>query len=131
MIGSPTAIQGFSAPTAARAEGRHEVAFADVMRRARGGATEEDVREAAEDLVANAFLAPVLRQIRESSDAAPPFQPTPAEKQFGQLLDIETARQIVRKSELPIVERLTETFERLRARQDETGGGLGAEGVVA
>ncbi len=128
MIGSPTAIQGLSVAPEARADARHEVAFADVMRKARGGASEAEVRQAAEDLVANAFLAPVLRQIRETSDAAPPFQPTPAEKQFGQMLDLETARQIVRKSELPIVQRLTETFEALRARS----GGLGdGEGVLA
>lgn len=127
MIGSPTAISGLSVPTGVEAVARSEPAFADVMRRARGAAGTDEVREAAEDLVANAFIAPVLRQIRETSDAAPPFQPTPAEKQFGQMLDAETARQIVRKSRLPLVDRLTETFERLHARRSS----LGAEGVIA
>lgn len=89
------------------------------MRQARGVASRDDVRQAAEDLVANAFIAPVLRQMRETSDAAPPFQQTPAEKQFGQMLDIETARQIVRKADLPIVHRLSETFEQYRSRAPE------------
>ncbi len=120
MIASSISRAGLStaavAPTAAQADARHEVAFADIMRRARGGASADEVRTAAEDLVANAFIAPVLRQMRETSDAAPPFQQTPAEKQFGQMLDAETARQIVRKSDLPLVDRLAQTFDALRTR---------------
>lgn len=125
----PTSTLGSSAlaPTVT-ADARNDVAFADVMRKAQGGASDADVREAAEDLVANAFIAPVLRQLRETSDAAPPFQQTPAEKQFGQMLDAETARQIVRKSDLPLVDRLAETFEQLRARSTGLGSG---DGVTA
>lgn len=125
---TPTIPTGMSLLPPAAPDARHEVAFADVMRKAQGGTSEADVREAAEDLVANAFIAPVLRQIRETSDAAPPFQPTPAEKQFGQMLDAETARQIVRKSRLPLVDRLTDTFEQLRARSGEPRN---SEGVLA
>lgn len=119
MMTSPTtassqlSFAGIGAGTTSAAE---NPVFADVMRQAAGGARPEEVRTAAEDLVANAFIAPVLRQMRETSDAAPPFQQTPAEKQFGQLLDAETARQIVRKSDLPLVDRLAKTFEALGAR---------------
>jgi hypothetical protein len=128
MIQAPTTLSSSAlAPTIA-ADARNDVAFADVMRQAQGGASEADVRTAAEDLVANAFIAPVLRQLRETSDAAPPFQQTPAEKQFGQMLDAETARQIVRKSNLPLVDRLADTFEQLRSRSTGLGGG---EGVIA
>ncbi|MEL6796706.1 MAG: hypothetical protein AAFO89_07760 [Planctomycetota bacterium] len=124
MIEPPST--GIATPLAAttQADARNDVAFADIMRQARGAASVDDVRQAAEDLVANAFIAPVLRQMRETSDAAPPFQQTPSEKQFGQMLDIETARQIVRKSDLPIVDRLTQTFEQLQARSIDLREGI-------
>ncbi|MEM8756441.1 MAG: hypothetical protein AAGF47_01495 [Planctomycetota bacterium] len=101
-----------------------ENAFRDLLAKARSaagasgrasGGTDE-VRASAEQLVSTAFIAPILKQIRESSDAAPPFQQTPAEKQFGSMLDAKTAESIVRASNLPIVDRLTATFRELAAR---------------
>ena len=124
MIAPPSAAIATPLSATTQANARNDVAFADIMRQARGAASVDDVRQAAEDLVANAFIAPVLRQMRETSDAAPPFQQTPAEKQFGQMLDIETARQIVRKSDLPIVDRLTQTFEQLQARSIDLREGI-------
>lgn len=90
--------------------------FRDLLARAQSAGKTDEVRDAAEQLVSTAFIAPVLRQIRESSEAAPPFQPTPAEKQFGSMLDAQTAQAIVQASDLPIVERLTETFRELASR---------------
>ncbi|MEM1071768.1 MAG: hypothetical protein AAGH71_02965 [Planctomycetota bacterium] len=87
--------------------------------------TRDDVRASAEQLVANAFIAPILRDVRESSQAAPPFQPTPAEKQFGSMLDATTAREIVRSADLPLVDRLTETFASLNRRSEAVRGGTG------
>jgi hypothetical protein len=92
-------------PAVSAAEG-----FADALRRASRGRPGQ-TREAAEQLVATAFIAPVLRQLREFSDAAPPFKQTQAEKQFGQLLDMRTAEQIVRRADLPIVRQITATLE--------------------
>ena len=84
--------------------------FAELVERARRGAGTNEIRTAAEQLVSATFILPVLTQVRESSMAAPPFAPTPGEKQFGSMLDQKIADEIVRSSRLPIVERLTRDF---------------------
>ena len=87
-------------------------------------------RQAAEDFVAMAFVEPLLSQLRESNDAAPPFAPGPAERQFGEIMDQVLSRQIVRGSNFPLVDRLesdmSQRSEALRATRRSL-----AEGVVA
>ncbi len=92
--------------------------FRDVLAGAVGNRTGGDVRtqlatdatqrarEAAQDFVAIAFVAPVLKQLRDSNNAAPPFAPGAAEKQFGSLMDEQVARQVVRASHFPLVDRV-------------------------
>lgn len=65
-----------------------------------------ETREAAEALVAKTFIEPILAQMRESTDAAPPFAPTQAEKQFRALADAQLAQSVVERAHLPIVDRL-------------------------
>lgn len=84
--------------------------FAELYERARSGLSSDKIREAAEQLVSATFITPVLSQVRESGMAAPPFAPTPGEKQFGALLDQRIADEIVKSSSLPIVDRLTRDF---------------------
>lgn len=67
-------------------------------------------RDAAEGLVATSFIKPILKQVRESNNAPPPFGPTQAEKQFGSLLDNKLSDEIVRASQFPIVDRIVERF---------------------
>jgi len=55
----------------------------------------QDAQRAAEEFVSIAFIQPILKSLRESNDAAPPFAPTAAEKSFGPLLDAELAQRIV------------------------------------
>ena len=55
-----------------------------------------------------ASMQPLLKQLRESSQAAPPFAPTSAEKQLRALQDAELARQVVRGGRFPVVERLAQ-----------------------
>lgn len=93
-----------------RASARQADHFAELVERARHGAAETEIREAAEQLVSATFITPVLNQIRESNNAAPPFAPTQGEKQFGALLDQRIADEIVKSSRLPIVDRLTRDF---------------------
>lgn len=69
--------------------------------------TEAQIRRAAEQLVSAALVTPLLSQLRNSSQAAPPFAPTEGEKQFRALSDSKVAHDIVRGSNLPIVERIT------------------------
>ena len=65
---------------------------------------ETEARRAAEDLVAATLIDPVFKALRESDDAAPPFAPTQAEKQFRALADAQTARQIVRSGGFALVD---------------------------
>jgi Rod binding domain-containing protein len=69
---------------------------------------EEKARRAAEDFVAVALVQPVLKQLREANQAAEPFKPGPAEKQFRGLADAMMARQIVGASSFPLVDRLAQ-----------------------
>ncbi|HYE03711.1 MAG TPA: hypothetical protein VD963_10815 [Phycisphaerales bacterium] len=71
--------------------------------RARGDAPER-ARAAAEDLVAITFVQPLLKELRESNRAAPPFAPGPAEKQFRAFADAELARRIASASRFPLVD---------------------------
>ncbi|MFI4898535.1 MAG: hypothetical protein ACIARR_11995 [Phycisphaerales bacterium JB059] len=83
--------------------------FARALNRARGEAPESRearAQEAAEELVAITFVQPILAQLRETNNAAAPFGPTPAEKQFGSLQDARLAQDIVRASRFPLVDRL-------------------------
>lgn len=82
---------------ARRAEGLEAVEARDAADRA---------REAAEQLVSTTLVLPVLKQLRESNNAAPPFGPTDAEKQFGSLLDHRLAHDIVKGANFPMVDRL-------------------------
>ncbi len=84
---------------------------------AAGGSVAADptvrARHAAEDLVAAALVTPVLKHLRETSQAAPPFGPGPGEKSFRALMDAAVAQQLVRRTHWPLVDRLA---QRLLAR---------------
>ena len=67
---------------------------------------EEESRRAAESLVSIAFVQPLLGELREGTWAAPPFQPTQAEKQFRALGDAAMAQDLVHASRWPLVDRI-------------------------
>mgnify|MGYP003630149151 CR=1 FL=1 len=67
---------------------------------------ETEARVAAEGLVSSTFIEPILKQIRESNTAPPPFGPSSAEKQFASLLDTNIADEIVHAANFPLVERI-------------------------
>lgn len=66
---------------------------------------EENAVSTAEQLVAVSLVQPLLTQMRETSQGAPPV-PTQAEKQIRALQDAGVAQRIVQASRFPIVERL-------------------------
>jgi Rod binding domain-containing protein len=107
---------------------RH-ASFADALGRAAWGAAPADpaalARQGAEQLVANAFIRPLLAQLREGSGAAPPFAPTQGEKQFRSLADAKLADDIVRSARLPIVDRIANDLLRRTRGQPETDAGVG------
>jgi Rod binding domain-containing protein len=51
-------------------------------------------------------VQPMLKLLRDSNNAAPPFAPGPAEKQFRSLMDVELAQRIVNSANFPLVDAL-------------------------
>lgn len=70
-------------------------------------AADKKARETAEQLVAVVLVQPILKQLRESNQAAEPFKPTRGEQQFQGMLDAKLAQQITQSARFPLVERLT------------------------
>lgn len=74
-------------------------------------ASDTAARRAAEQLVSQSFVQPMLKLLRSSNSAAPPFAPGPAEKQFRSLMDTELAQRIVNSANFPLVDALTKRLE--------------------
>jgi hypothetical protein len=87
-----------------------QAGFAAVLSRARESASGDEARDVAEKLVAVAFVQPVLAKMRESTQAAVPFQPNQAEKAFRGMMDSSLAEKIVRSSNWPLVQRIEENI---------------------
>ncbi|MEO0512094.1 MAG: hypothetical protein AAF108_04265 [Planctomycetota bacterium] len=83
---------------------------------------ETQARRAAEKLVAQTLVMPVLRQIRESNEAAEPFAPSEGEKQFGALFDQRIADDLVRAAGFPLVDRLARDLLRDQVMEASAGG---------
>ena len=103
-------------------------AFGEVLGLARGtdpDATPEqkraDAREAAEKLVARTFIEPLMRSMRESNQAAAPFAPTQAEKQFRGLMDARVAEAVVHRSDMAIVGRIADDLVRAAGLEEGSG----------
>ena len=87
----------------------------------------ERARDAAERFVAMTFVEPVLSSMREQNQAAAPFAPNQAEKQFRGMLDARLAEDIVRASNFPLVDRLARDLLReAPASGPGTAGGTDA-----
>jgi Rod binding domain-containing protein len=83
--------------------------FSSVMSRSSSsGNAAQDARGAAEDLVAIAFVQPVLKMLRETNGAAGPFAPGNAERQMSGIADAQTSRRLVRASGWPLVDRIAD-----------------------
>ncbi len=76
-------------------------------------------RQAAEKLVATTLVEPILKQLRETNNAAPPFGPTKAEKQFGSFLDASLSQQIVSSAQFPLVKRIQQDLIKHSGYMDE------------
>lgn len=91
--------------------------FAALLARSRSGATpagsiREQAREAAEQFVALTLIQPILKQLRETNQAAPPFAPGAGEKQFQSLFDGQISHRLARATKFPLVDRLTDDMVR-------------------
>ncbi len=92
----------------------------------------ERVRDVAEQYVSIALVQPMLKQLRETSNAAPPFAPTQAEKQFRALTDADLAQRIVHAKHFPLVDRLARDLLRQGTKPPaELSSNLGASAAAA
>ncbi len=116
MTSAISAMQDTRSPLDAAAFGGAErqdrgADFAAVLGRmgSRAGETDEQMaRRSAENFVAMIFVQPLLKQLRSGNHAAPPFAPTDGEKQFQGVGDAELAQRIVRATNFPLVDRITQ-----------------------
>lgn len=103
-----------------------QAGFAAVLSRAKDGG-ENSARDAAEKLVAVAFVQPVLAKMREAGNATPPFQANAAEKSFRGMMDSALAQKIVKCSRWSLVDRIEAKLNResptaaLAAMREKTG----------
>jgi len=65
-------------------------------------------RDAAERLVATSVVEPILMQLRESLNIAPPFGPGKGEESFRGIADAHTAKEIVKSKNFGLVDRLAQ-----------------------
>lgn len=86
--------------------GAAEVGKADDSADAKNKTTEDRARATAERLVAVVLVQPILKQMRESNQAAEPFKPTRGEQQFQSMLDAKFAQEITQSARFPLVDRL-------------------------
>jgi hypothetical protein len=122
--GKPAApsAAGFAAPTFGKgldaqrsfSEALGAAARSDAIGERLNRPEEAKAREAAEKLISTTLVEPILKQLRDSNNAAPPFGATPAEKQFGSLLDHRLSQDIVKSANFPIVDRVARDLLRNR-----------------
>jgi Rod binding domain-containing protein len=81
--------------------------FAASLGRATGPKTiEQEARESAEGLVSMALVQPVLKRLRESNQAAPPFGPAKGEQSMRTMLDQKWADSLVKTGNWALVDRV-------------------------
>ena len=85
-------------------------------------AVEEKARDSAETLVAQALIAPLLAQLRETNHAAEPFGVSDAEKRLGPVFDEQVAVGIVKRSRFDLVD----SVQRSLLRQASTASNRAA-----
>ncbi len=93
---------------------------ARLAKAARDGNPQELAFEAAVRLVSDAFIKPILAQVRSSSDMMKPFAPGSAEKAFRPLLDGELSDRIARSENFDLVQATQRSLLTKAFRQQAT-----------
>lgn len=106
--GSAAAVAPRQADAFPTGGGAGETAFATLLDVARGPDAEAQVREAATQFVASAFILPVLEQMHESPFAAEPFAPNAAQRRFAPLFDQQIADRVTGAAQFPLVDGIVE-----------------------
>lgn len=85
--------------------------FSEVIAKAQAkadGTPRERARSAAEQLVATALVQPVLKSMRENSNAAPPFAPNETERTFRSFMDAAIAQRMVHSGNWALVDKVAQ-----------------------
>ncbi len=104
--------EGFGAMGAEGVQADRQREFAAILSRrverpgAERGTAREQAEDAARQLVSITLVQPLLAQLRETSQAAPPFAPSSAERQFRAMSDAQLAQSIVKAANFPLVDQL-------------------------
>ncbi|MBK7404624.1 MAG: hypothetical protein IPJ41_08305 [Phycisphaerales bacterium] len=101
-----TSIPGPAAEVAPRREAEFRHLLDTARAQQERGPKADEARKAAEEFVSMVLVEPILKQVRETNRAAPPFAPTNGEKQFQSMLDARFAREFTRAARFPLVDRL-------------------------
>ena len=112
-------LQSDSAVTAATAfapSTRDTSSFEALLTAAGRRQQAEQAREAAQQMVASAFIMPGLAELRESPFLTGPFAPGAAERRFGPLLDQHVADGITASHRFPLTDQITEHLLSAEAR---------------
>lgn len=96
---------------------RGPASFQDVLIAAGKQQRAEQAREAAQQMVASAFIMPVLAKLRESPFLTGPFAPGDAERRFGPLMDQHVADRITAGDHFPLVDQITDHLLAAEARR--------------
>lgn len=103
--------------------------FAQAMRAAKAaaaGGRPGELRDAAEKLVATAFIMPLLEQMRASAKASDLFHGGTGEDLFGHQLDTQLADRIIGSSRMPLIDAIEQQF--VRAAGLDAGGKVDLHG---
>lgn len=84
-----------------------------------GRAKDQKLRHASEQLVADALIQPVLKQMRDSPFRVKMFQGGQAAKAFEQQLDMILSDRIVHSARFPIVNAVYKSLSKRGAAQDK------------
>jgi Rod binding domain-containing protein len=107
-VGNIGAISRLASEPGARRTSDQQL-FSQVISRASAKADQtpqERARTGAEQLVATALVQPILKQMRESNNAAPPFAPNEAERSFRSFMDAALAQRMVSSQRWGLVDQL-------------------------
>jgi Rod binding domain-containing protein len=133
MNASASRLAEIGDPSVARQRSLEDQAsFASVLSRAQAGpgknsqTPEQKAREAAEQLVATALVQPVLKQLRETNNAAEPFKPNSAERSFGQMMDTALSQRIVGSKSWALVDRVAATLMKRSSGVSESASPQGS-----
>jgi Rod binding domain-containing protein len=86
------------------------------------GTPEDKARETARQFVAVTLVQPLLKQLRETNQAAAPFAPGQGERQFQSLLDADLALRITGAAQFPLVDALARRLTARDAGADDSTG---------